>query len=483
MATQVTSAVAVSARVVRVVFNSATDSTALVASAWVFVPSGAGPFYTPVAVSVAGVDSATVPTTVDVTIDQECSPGFAYSIACNGVTGVTSDSIHNLAFFWPIVPQVPADRDYSIIDLIPPVNIADDTTGDLAKFIACIQEVANLLWSDIDNWGNIFDIDKCPPDFVDLILAQLGNPVEVPNLTLAEKRKLCALLVGIYKIKGSLPGLKAAIKFFVGLPSQVFNFYGMGFVLGDGVLADGGYPGAGGGDPGTWVLGGGDPWAISIKCGTPGGVVLTADQLERVTEIVNKTKPSVAHIVQLNASFVAPTRADIKDNGGGSVTITCAAVTGATTFQAFYRGQPGVNEWNGSAVALTGAGPSALTVTPGTTTYWAACVNNTGTSVPGLLSNEVTNKLATPVLTSTPQTRNIHLSWPAVANATSYRLYKSTTAKVQPSAADNAPAPIRVNGLTFDDPMESGTTFYYIVVPMIADSEGFYSNEAHTTSL
>ena len=75
-----------------------------------------------------------------------------------------------------------------------------------------------------------------------------------------------------------------------------------------------------------------------------------------------------------------------------------------------------------------------------------------------------------------------------MAKATSYRIYKSTTAKVQPSAADNAPNPIRITPVTgiapaYDDPCISGTTAYYIVVPLLGDSEGFYSTEVHTTSL
>jgi phage tail-like protein len=487
MATQITSAVAIAPRKVRITFNAATnvDGTALAPANYALTPSGSGPFYTPVVVSAA--DSAapptTTPTIVDVTLDQEPTPVTLYTITATGVTGVVVDGVHNIAFFWPLVPAAPSERDFAIIDVIPTINIADDTSGELANFVACLQEVANLLWSDIDRWGNIYDIDKSPDNFVDLILTQLGNPVELPDLTVAEKRKLCSMLVAIYKIKGSLPGIKAAIKFFVGLPAQVSNFYGMGFLLG----ATGVYPGTDGTDLGTWILGAGDPFAITIKCGTPGGVALSAAQLARVTEIVNKTKPSVSHIQAINASFVAPARADIKDNGAGSVTITCAAVTGATAFQIFGRSQPGVNEWNGTATALVGTGPAALTYTPGATLYWVACEGVPTVGIPGLITNEVTNALTTPVLTATPQTRNIHLSWPAVSGATSYRIYKSLAAHGKPSAMDNASNPIRVNGTisgaqTYDDPMETGLTFYYIVVPLAADSEGFYSNEVHTTA-
>lgn len=487
MATAIDSATAIAPRVVRVVFNSAcADDTAIDPEAWTLALGAATdlPFYTPSAVSVVGVDSLSVPTTVDVTLDQEPTPDVLYSLSCAGVTGIAEDSIHNVGLFWPLVPAAPEERDFSIIDIVPEINVSEDTSGDLANFAACLQEVANLLWSDIDRWGSIFDIDKAPDDFIELILTALGSPIELPDLTPAEKRKLCSVLVEIYRKKSSFPGIKAAIKFFLGLPAQVANFYGMGFILGDGDLAHGDYPGAGGGDLGTWILGGGDAWSFTVKCGTPGGVALTSSEIQRVTELVEKMKPSVSKMAHLSASFVAPVRADIKDNGSGSVTITCAAVSGATSFKTFWRkANPGVNEWNGTVLALIGTGPASKTLTPGEVRYWVAYADNAGTGVPGLLTNELTNALTTPVLTATAQTRNIHLSWPAVTGATSYRIYKSVAAAVRPSAADNAATPIRISETSYDDPMETGTEFYYIVVPMIGDSEGFYSNEANATAL
>ena len=487
MATQLTSAVAISPRVVRITFDAATngDGSALVPNNYALTASGAGPFFTPTAVAVA--DTATPPTStptiLDVTLDQEPTAAVLYTLTATGVTGVVADSFHNVGLFYGLTPAAPAAREWSLIDFIPPVNLAEDATGDLKNFVACLQEVASVLWSDIDRWSDIYDIDRCPPNFLDTILAQLGNPVEVPDLTVAEKRKLCSLLVQIYRIKGSIPGIQAAIKFFVGLPSQVSNFYGMGFVLGES------YPGAGGGDNGSWILGGGDRWALTIKCATPGGVPLTAAQLARIAEIVNTTKPSIAHVVQFNASFLPPDRADIKDNGGGSVTITCTPVASASAHQTFSRAKvSGVNEWNGTESALTG---TSTTVTPADPhTFWVACASNTSGLPCGLLSNEITNGLTTPVVTATAQPRNIHLSWPTVPGATSYRIYKSIAARVQPSAADNRSNPIRmtpsiVPGVapSFDDPMTSGTTAYYIVVPLIGDSEGFYSTEVSGTAL
>jgi phage tail-like protein len=55
-------------------------------------------------------------------------------------------------------------------------NRRDDHTGDLFRFIACLQEVTGLLLANVDRWPDIFDPERAPEAFVDLILRDLGNP-------------------------------------------------------------------------------------------------------------------------------------------------------------------------------------------------------------------------------------------------------------------------------------------------------------------
>ncbi len=51
-----------------------------------------------------------------------------------------------------------------------------DETGDLRRFVDCLQEVLDLLLAEIDRFPEIWDIERAPESFLDLILRNLGNP-------------------------------------------------------------------------------------------------------------------------------------------------------------------------------------------------------------------------------------------------------------------------------------------------------------------
>ena len=75
--------------------------------------------------------------------------------------------------------------------------------GRLAvRFIACMQEVTDLLLSDVDRFTDVFDLERAPAPFLDLILADLGNPFPF-DLDELGKRKLAASLVRMYRQKGT----------------------------------------------------------------------------------------------------------------------------------------------------------------------------------------------------------------------------------------------------------------------------------------
>ncbi len=88
-------------------------------------------------------------------------------------------------------------------------------------------------------------------------------------------------------------------------------------------------------------------------------------------------------------------------------------------------------------------------------------------------------------MTATPGVREITLSWPAVAGATSYRIYKSLASHASPAQADNAADPITIyaDALAYVDHMESGDSFFYRITPVVDFSEGFFSNEQSATAL
>lgn len=96
----------------------------------------------------------------------------------------------------------------------------DDHTGDLFRFIACLQEVTNLLLADVDRWPDIFDLERAPEAFVDLILRDLGNPFPF-ELDAMGKRRLASVLVEMYRQKGTAKGIQNAIRFFLGIDPRI----------------------------------------------------------------------------------------------------------------------------------------------------------------------------------------------------------------------------------------------------------------------
>lgn len=483
------SAVATGLRTVRITFSAAlADATSLEPSNWALVCLGAPPFFVPVIGSIVGVDSQTIPSQIDLTTTSEFSPGLLYSATCTGVTGVVAPN--NVGLFYALTPITFADRDFALIDVMPAINVREDTTGQLANFIACLQEPLTLLLNDVDRFADIFDPDLAPPQFVDAMLEDQGNPFTfLLDLTLAQKRKLVKLLLPIYQLKGTVPGMVEAIRLLMGFGSQFFPFNSLGLLLGVDYLGAGGSPF----DPGTWILGAGAALQFFVKIATTPtgnglgangpGRALTSAELGILTQIINVMKPAGLLRAFLESGLFPSTRATIKDNGAGSVTINCLGIPTASVVTLWEGVKAGVQEFNGTA-QTTVAGTK--TYTPAGVRYWVGSgTNPPDTAGEGLYSNEVTNALTAPALAATPGPADIEISWSAIVGATSYRIYKSASAAGDPSGADNAATPIEIyaDETSYIDRVNSGDQFFYIVTPVIDDSEGFYSNEVNATAL
>jgi len=481
----IVSAVALNLRTVRITFSAAlADATSLVISNWALACLSPGPFFVPSIASIVGVDSQSTPSAIDITGAHEFSPGLLYSATASGVTGLTGGP----GLFYAQIPIQFADRDFAIDSVIPPINKKEDTSGQEAAFVASLQEILTLVLSDHDRWCDILDPDIAPENFVELMLDDLGNAFDfITDLTLSQKRHLAKLLVPIYQLKGTIPGVVQAIRLLLGFSSQLFGFLSgaQGLSLGVDYLGDGTHTG-------TWFLGGGGPFDFFIKIGTTPvgdglgvngyGRALTDVERGIILQILEKMKPAHVRLVLIETGLPPAIRATIQDTGGGSVEIRCVGIIEATTITLFRRTSPGATEFNGEAIA-TIAG--VYDGTPPANSYWVGDGKNASITTEGLYSNEVTNALSAPVLTATPLVRKIRLTWPAVANATSYRIYKSTTSMSAPDGADNAGSPIQIYAdvTSYDDKMESGDSFFYIITPVVGNSEGFFSNQVSGTAL
>ena len=173
-------------------------------------------------------------------------------------------------------------------------NRRADETGDLARFIACLQEITDLLLAEVDRYPDIFDVERAPPAFLDLILQDLGNPFPFELDTLG-KRRLASVLVEMYRQKGTAVGVKNAIRFFLGVDIEAITpLAATALTLGEAELGV------------DWELGPSDRfarYAFDVKVGR----ILSETERRQLRAIVAYLKPAHTHFVNLVEPLPPPT--------------------------------------------------------------------------------------------------------------------------------------------------------------------------------
>ena len=168
--------------------------------------------------------------------------------------------------------------------------------------------------------------------------------------------------------------------------------------------------------------------------------------------------------------------------GNASVTLGWTASTGATSYNVYRGTTAGGEGTTAIATGITTPSYTDATVTNGTTYYYkVAAVNGGGTSP---LSNEASATPQPPIpaapagLTATAGNASVTLTWTASTGATSYNVYRGTT------AGGEGATPI-VTGLaspTYSDSgLFNGTTYYYKVAAVNSTGTSGMSSEASAT--
>lgn len=298
-APQVTAAQATGHRTVVVAFNEAmkelgdgSSADALTPGNWAIVPQ-ALPAVAPAVVRVRALTS----TTVELTVDMDLSQRVTYRVTATNAQDMSGNAVvapFNTALFVAFACPAPVEREFSLYRMMPVMNRREDQEGtkDLEKFLACIQDVTDLQLCELDSWTDILDPDKAAEDFVDAMLADLGNPFSF-DLTLEDKRRLVPLLVPIYKSKGTNPGIVNAVRFFTALEITIIPYTLGGMELGESELGDVGLF-----DSGTWELGPSGSFA-AYAFNVTVLVLLTVAQRRQIVDIVNYMKPAHTHFVEL----------------------------------------------------------------------------------------------------------------------------------------------------------------------------------------
>ena len=369
----VTSATALDLRTVRVVFSAAVDPTALGVSVWSLAGTSTPPFALPTVTLTDGVDSDTAPTSVDLGLSFDLSPGASYVVTATGVTGVSSPN--NQAAF--VAPELAATtgRAFSFLKWIPEMNLREDSTRDLRNFLSVMDETLVLLLNDVDRFGEIQDPDQAPEHDLDQMLEDFGNPVSDASLTLTKKRLWMKTLVAFYKQIGTIPGYINAFRFFLGLESSVLVLNRKGMRLGSSLLAV------------DWILGTGDArWKIIIYVNTPNGRAFT-DYEKRVRDQIVKAMSYAHETVEVRPALPAPTGVSAAAQGTpDGIVVSWSAVTGATSYAVYEGHATGVGPRNSSRWPVSGVS-LAFNMVAGLTRYFVVVAINAQGE--GLTSSEV----------------------------------------------------------------------------------------------
>jgi phage tail-like protein len=258
----------------------------------VSVSTGASFLLTPKtapAVPVTVVSTATEGSVVLLTLDTEMTPDVLHEVVASGVTDLFDNAVlgpYDRATFTGFRPARPQARRFDLWWMLPKHNRRDDQTGDLFRFIACLQEATDLLLADVDRWPDIFDLERAPEAFVDLILRDLGNPFPF-ELDAMSKRRLASVLVEMYRQKGTAKGIQNAIRFFLGIDiSAISPFNADTLVLGESELGI------------DWVLGPSDRfarYAFNVEVSR----ILADRERRQLRAIVEYLKPAHTHFVDL----------------------------------------------------------------------------------------------------------------------------------------------------------------------------------------
>lgn len=280
-APRVVAAQAIGQRLVRIAFNEP-----------VHLPDGAQFVFAPKSFPAVSADVESVTTeenVVTLSLDREMTPDVEYEVVARGVTDLSGNEVlgpYDRTSFAGFRPPQPLARRFSLWEMIQKHNRRDDVTRDLWRFIACLQEVADLLLVDVDRWVDIFDLERAPPPFLDLILRDLGNPFAFELDTMG-KRRLASVLVELYEQKGTAKGIQNAVRFFLGIElATIMAWAEDTLTLGESELGV------------DWVLGPSGifaRYAFSIEVGR----VLAENERKLLRVIVEYMKPAHTHFMDL----------------------------------------------------------------------------------------------------------------------------------------------------------------------------------------
>ncbi len=170
----------------------------------------------------------------------------------------------------------------------------------------------------------------------------------------------------------------------------------------------------------------------------------------------------------------------LASGGNGQAVVSWTAVTGAVSYNVYYRTSAGVTTVNGTKVANAVSGGAITGLTNGAAYYFVVTAANAGGESPVSSEASATPQIAAPTaptgITVTGGDAQAAVSWTAAAGATSYNVYYRTTSGVTAANGTKvagATSGGAVTGLT------NGVIHYFAVTAVNAGGESTVSAQVY----
>jgi phage tail-like protein len=224
---------------------------------------------------------------LELTVHPQMTPDVLYELRVHGIRDLAGNTLVDATtrFRGYRAPR-PSERRFDLWRMLPMHLRRADETTDLARFIPCLQEIVDLLLVDIDRITEDIDIERAPEALIDQWLRDLGNPFELV-LDELDKRRLVAVLVELYRLKGTEKGLRVAARFLLGIElEEITTYSGTPLTLGESLLGV------------DWELGPSNLFALyAFSVRVPR--LLSAEERRRLRAIIFWAKPAHTHLVEI----------------------------------------------------------------------------------------------------------------------------------------------------------------------------------------
>ena len=166
---------------------------------------------------------------------------------------------------------------------------------------------------------------------------------------------------------------------------------------------------------------------------------------------------------------------------GTTIGLSWSAATGATSYNVYRGTSAGGEGTTAYETGVTGTSFSDTGLSPGSTYYYfVTAVNGAGESGHSSETSATTVPTAPGNLVATASGTTIGLSWSAATGATSYNVYRGTSAGGEGTTAYET----GVTGTSFSDTgLSPGSTYYYFVTAVNGAGESGHSSETSATTV